>query len=493
MYFKSFTWITVALICIVEGYEVTIEQDGPVVLGAVISFKAQLYEGSQKVSGKYTFFWQDNAIPRHEYKVEELTGTSVWNITYDRDGYAPGTYEVEVKVQSRFIFPFFIASKRIIINITAMLNGQIDLIQNNVIQGGEFISVKEDVTHTVTLLPPDAELVSRNGSSVTSYWFLGCSYLGPTSGLSFTYNYSTNDVDRKLKMKVFVVVTPPGIPENNTIANDDSLITSSTSTTIAHPFSQQLISDCDDGSIPFMPIEHTKYYGFFSKTVVPTEPVHIEEVKGTNWLKNGQVLNITLVCSGSSPFYHCIRFIPGVYNSTENETCTYSRQTQSCNITVVHLFPQNTVHTVLFILGNQVSSVVKPVAVTTYNEKKHAQLSVIIVPISCSAAAVVLIVFGFAYYIQSRNRYTIEVADFDFSQSNDTEYKTFRERLREAVSSAFTRVHEDYSEEGGSSCGGGVGGSGSGSGPSNVWSPNRKNRPRDGLLFENSDSETVDN
>ena len=45
-------------------------------------------------------------------------------------------------------------------------------------------------------------------------------------------------------------------------------------------------------------------------------------------------------------------------------------------------------------------------------------------------------------------RDTIEVANFDFSASNDTEYKSFKERLREAVSSAFTRVTEEESEEG---------------------------------------------
>lgn len=61
------------------------------------------------------------------------------------------------------------------------------------------------------------------------------------------------------------------------------------------------------------------------------------------------------------------------------------------------------------------------------------QLSVIVVPVSCSLVAVVLIVFGVAYYIQSRARFTVEVADFDFGQSNpDMEYKTFTERLRDS-------------------------------------------------------------
>jgi hypothetical protein len=34
-------------------------------------------------------------------------------------------------------------------------------------------------------------------------------------------------------------------------------------------------------------------------------------------------------------------------------------------------------------------------------------------------------------------RFTVEVADFDFGQANDMEYKTFNERLREAFFDAF--------------------------------------------------------
>lgn len=65
------------------------------------------------------------------------------------------------------------------------------------------------------------------------------------------------------------------------------------------------------------------------------------------------------------------------------------------------------------------------------------QLSVIVVPVSCSLAAVVLIVFGIAYYIQSRSRYTVEVANFDFGQNNpDMEYKTFTERLKDSFNSS---------------------------------------------------------
>lgn len=73
----------------------------------------------------------------------------------------------------------------------------------------------------------------------------------------------------------------------------------------------------------------------------------------------------------------------------------------------------------------------------------------IVVPISFVLLAVILVIFGIAYYIQNRNRYLVEVADFNFgdTQSIDMEYKTFRQRLLESMLDTFsnlrpTRRHE---------------------------------------------------
>lgn len=73
------------------------------------------------------------------------------------------------------------------------------------------------------------------------------------------------------------------------------------------------------------------------------------------------------------------------------------------------------------------------------------QLSVIVVPVSCSLVAVVAIIFGVAYYIQSRARFTVEVADFDFGQNNpEMEYKTFTERLRDSFNSTVRSGERIY-------------------------------------------------
>lgn len=77
--------------------------------------------------------------------------------------------------------------------------------------------------------------------------------------------------------------------------------------------------------------------------------------------------------------------------------------------------------------------------------QSHSQLSVIIVPVIFSLVAVVFIVFGVAYYVQNRNQFLVETADFNFgdTQSVDSlEYKSFLQRLLDSVSDVF--IKHDY-------------------------------------------------
>ncbi|XP_075231572.1 uncharacterized protein LOC142330268 [Lycorma delicatula] len=196
-------------------------------------------------------------------------------------------------------------------------------------------------------------------------------------------------------------------------------------------------------------------YGYFKRKIQIRDPVQNVSFIGTNWLKQGDMLNLGVSCNGSGPFSKCVQMYPGEYHVIGNETCDNERFLSECKFSIVHYFKKAETYTLVIIVSNEVSKTITPVAVNIYEVTKHPQLSVIIVPVACSAVAVILIVFGIAYYIQSRNRYTVEVADFDFAQTTDMEYKTFSERLKEAMSNAVNRT-QDYVEEG------------------NVWSPSRK-------------------
>lgn len=91
-----------------------------------------------------------------------------------------------------------------------------------------------------------------------------------------------------------------------------------------------------------------------------------------------------------------------------------------------------------------------------FSATTHSQLSVVIVPVVFSLVAVVLIVFGVAYYVQNRNQFLVEVADFNFgeTQSVDSlEYKSFIQRLLDSISDLFIRhnYNEDPDSPGGES------------------------------------------
>ncbi|KAF6200304.1 hypothetical protein GE061_006607 [Apolygus lucorum] len=459
---------------------VTLSQDGPGVIGSTIHFRAQVLDehGAKMGSETLKFTWTDNAMPPHKFTESGTFSTSLWNVTYKAPDYPPGEYEVEVKVQKWVGFFYWdIGSQRITINYTVLLNGEMEIIQNHTILGGKYISQNKEVRHQIRLSEPDAKLLSGNDTIINSYWFLGCTYYGSTEDLTFPFNYTKDDLDHTVLMRALIVAGK----ETNVTIDENSFTGYVAENVSEHETTVNPDKNCED--FPIVPKDPNKYYGYFKRNVIPNAPVQVGNIAGATWLKMGEVLHLNLSCSGSGPFYHCVRFQVGEYNVTGNETCSQARPTTNCQISVTrYLGPKNPKYTVLFIISNAVSKIVTPVGVTQYSEKHHPQLSVIIVPISCSVLAIVLIIFGVAYWIQSRNRYKIEVADFDFSRNSDTEYKTFKERLRDAFSTAFTRVKEDsYSEEGPSHYSGGGG----------VWSPTRKNRPppEGSLLHENSDSD----
>lgn len=87
---------------------------------------------------------------------------------------------------------------------------------------------------------------------------------------------------------------------------------------------------------------------------------------------------------------------------TGNETCKSYAQIDTCEFGISHYYPK--VHTIIIVMENHVSTVRKSIAINFYDVKNQSQLSVIVVPVAFSFVAVILIVFGVAYYIQNRSR-----------------------------------------------------------------------------------------
>ncbi|KAK7792097.1 hypothetical protein R5R35_010397 [Gryllus longicercus] len=189
----------------------------------------------------------------------------------------------------------------------------------------------------------------------------------------------------------------------------------------------------------FIPSDPNKTYGYFRIQISAKVPITKVNVKGNNWLQFGDVLNLSISCNGSAKFQHCTKIKVGVHNVTGYENCSSPLQGDVCNFTLTHYFREANTYTYIIVIMNDVSKVVTPAVIRMYKVSVQPQLSVIVVPVTCSLLAIIIIVFGVAYYVQSQNRYTVEVADFDFGQANDMEYKSFYERLREDISNMFNR------------------------------------------------------
>ncbi|XP_055848942.1 uncharacterized protein LOC129913961 [Episyrphus balteatus] len=223
-------------------------------------------------------------------------------------------------------------------------------------------------------------------------------------------------------------------------ANDDSMTPTTT-----NPLDSPLPYICFNKSM--VAADPKKTYGYFNRRVVSLQPVGEFSSSGKNWLQHGDVLNLDISCKGSSPLEYCYRVFNAPYNLTGNETCSSWLSITSCSFQLRRWFAQS--KTILFFIRNPIASSVNQVTINFYETKKQSQLSVIVVPVSFSLIAVILIVFGVSYYIQSRNRFNVEVADFNFgeTQSVDMEYKTFQQRLIESLCDAIPHRRRSDSSE----------------------------------------------
>lgn len=139
------------------------------------------------------------------------------------------------------------------------------------------------------------------------------------------------------------------------------------------------------------------------KFLIPDPLVNVT-VSGTNWLQQGSSLNLEFKCAGSPPFEYCINYSSKPFNSTGNDTCENWKKLLTCQFSIVHYYFEAFPHYVLIIVRNQVTLINKELTINVYNVKRQSQLSVIVVPIAFTLAAIILVIFGVAYYVQNKHQ-----------------------------------------------------------------------------------------
>ncbi|KAK5642172.1 hypothetical protein RI129_008339 [Pyrocoelia pectoralis] len=458
------------------SYHVKLTSDSPTVRGATVHFVAEVFEDGQPATGKFKYMWEDNSILTHSTEHVSESNVDTWSVTYPANHtFPPGPYEMQIIVEKCFlVFCIPKTSQRLMFELTEHLNGKLALLQNDQVRT-KFVSNASPVIHKVMLTNSDEQYLNNTATSILTYWFVDCIYYGFSKDFTFMFQYP--EVDKKHRIEALVVagfepITTPAPPTTTTIPTPTPNVTVAPTTPQPKPNNvsitvqplkvkrsaiNQPLPVATNVSFPFVcqsnssvPPDVSKTYGLFSRKFVSKAPISNISLSGNYWISKGTVLDLTVKCQGSAPFHYCKHIFEGMYNVTGNETCDVPPPDSSdrCEFPIRRYFPKQQKYTVVIVIYNDVAKIVSPVTVTVYEEAKQAQLSVIVVPVASSLVAVVLIVFGVAYYVQNRSRFVVEVADFNFgNQCSDLEYKTFRERLYDSISNAFLRVPTPSSSE----------------------------------------------
>ncbi|VVC38463.1 Hypothetical protein CINCED_3A023853 [Cinara cedri] len=486
-------------------YKLLLTNNGPVTTGANITINATVvdYNGNC-IKGSLTFKYKDDAFPRHISNKETKSCQAIFNVPFETT-IGPSIYRYQIDVFEQIIplLDIPIVSDRGQLNITEYLNGQLQVFQNNTNLSKNdpqiiYVSSSLETVYKIELNAADMNYLNTNSNSITIYWFVDCMYHGNTTNYTFSSNFTQSNTQHEILGIVVANIgprpqpTPPTpittiVNPNNTASTTVSSISttaitstnasisaiiptvsaaviSNTTTSPAllktdvkssyHVINLTHTTECQEKQnidllLSAVNLESQQKYGYFSRSVFVKGPIANIKTQGKVWIQEGEMLNLQVSCNGSGPFRYCAYYVQGPHNITGNETCQWENNLIQCQTVFFHYFRQPTNYTLVVIIANDVSKVITPIGINIYKVKKQPQISVIVVPVTFSSIAIIIVVFGVAYYFQNRSRYMVEVADFDFANNSDMECKTFRERLRDAISQAINRT-KDYSEYDGS-------------------------------------------
>ncbi|KAF0309071.1 Transmembrane protein 130 [Amphibalanus amphitrite] len=369
---------------IAAAARVDLTNDGPAVVGAPIMFTATvLLDPDDDRPDELVYEWSDNASPRHYNKSDPTSSlTATMMLRFDGNDRFGGYYTMTVRVKEpRLILPDrVIGEESTLYSITVYLNGGIELSQPGV-------------------TPREPGHVSMMNETLLSVNFHDPHHF-IESATKVEYFWSVND---KINLGPFA---DPTLGYNMTRVGENFV----RCIAVAHFNLSTEQARAGDA---------TTKWGLFELTFNVDAPITLVNVSGNNWLKHGELLNLTVHCNGTGPWEYCVAVYTGRYNVTGNETCSNPIPTDDCTVPILRYLRDNGTYTAVSVLSNAVSRRVTPVAITVYTAVRRPQLSYYIIPLSCALAAIAFILFGSIKLIKSNRDYNLEIADFDFSQPGE--------------------------------------------------------------------------
>uniref|UniRef100_A0A182XBN4 CCAAT-binding factor domain-containing protein n=1 Tax=Anopheles quadriannulatus TaxID=34691 RepID=A0A182XBN4_ANOQN len=485
------------------NYRIDLTSSGSVVLGLnqTIEFSAVLYTDGKLEKDDYVVDWSDNTYPQH--KLEGVTSKIPrfnWTVMYAHP-VKPGTYQATITVKKTFVvIPYELKSATISFNLTSMLNGQLMLTQNDTVVNSTYVSSTLPLNQTIALSESDQRALSR-AAYVQTFWFINCQYIGTSDELSTLSNFTQENSTYTVEALVVASFEKYEHDDNDVHAytsyNDiihhhtchyyqhytqvDHQHDKVAGDIILPDVSKETVMEASPNQDPFLRIakksdrfynledarqpyicdnssmvapDPKKVYGYFQRTFTVQHPIARFNVSGQQWVRQGQPVDLVFQCSGTPPFEFCYNLNHGQHNMTSNETCKSEWEpshTAECRYKIHRFFFTNDQYSIVIFVRNRVSNYFTQIGIQFYENQPKSQLSVIIVPIAFGLLAVLMVVFGMAYYIQNRDRFIVEVADFNFgdtsSLDDDMEYKTFHQRLVDSLRDSASIALKDKAEE----------------------------------------------
>ncbi|KAG1668712.1 Transmembrane protein 130 [Nymphon striatum] len=364
---------------------VDLTNDGPALLDASITFFAKLIfdEKHHKPPNKtYVYQFTDDSNPK-KHKELKCKLTCNYTTSYNERKYSPGQRQMHVIV--RELNKVSIAEKNSTFKITDKIPGSIIVTQpgNKHHPVERSLLLNKEVNFTAQIHDPEGYFEN----STTYYsWHINSSLISYGS----SFNYTFLSVGRQsLIVDIFA-----------------------------------LIWDYDSSG------KSAIKRGSFSRELLVSDPIDVSII-GPNVLKHGQVIRLNVSCTGSAPFRYCWQIFSPNQSVPTNFTCHGPVMTNVCEFRASRYISKSGSYKFIVKISNDVSSKTLQQEISILDETKEGQLISIIVPVICSLFALAIIVWGIGYFVHTRNRYKIEVADFDFqTNASDLSYRTFFQRLQ---------------------------------------------------------------
>ncbi|XP_013792708.1 uncharacterized protein LOC106476607 [Limulus polyphemus] len=390
---------------------VKVSNDGPAVFGSVLTFTAKL-DNNTGIGDEYRYIFMHNAScqGKHRHTVRANRKANLPLLFKDEDC-EKGSYVMTVTVYEDRLY---VSDKKVAFGrtkffLTNELVGHITV--NQEVESEQesdlpLLSTEEETNLTVTLHDPSGFL----DDAIISYSWKIDGYNIIDAGPSLIYNFSHPG---RYGIDVTVVAFIPPVSQTQNKTN-------------------------------FSFRGHTRW-GFLNQQVIAKDPIGNINVNGNLYLEHGDLLILEVSCNGSGPYEYCWK----VYDTGElpaNLTCPEPVVTSNCSFPIVHYFSSPGSYHIGMYIANDVAHLQKGVDVQIYDVSRKKQLSMVIVPVSCTVLAIIIIVTGVTYHLQQQNKQKIEVADFDFQKPDELLEKTFYERLRDSFKEVLHNTQQHSSK-----------------------------------------------